>query len=368
MRIFAGEFVQKALTWMGMEEGQAIESKMVSRRIEGAQKKVEERNFDIRKNLLEYDEVMDHQRKRVYTYRQNILDGGNCKIRILEMLDEQVNLAVDRFLDDDYGASGFAQFASNRLGLEFDASDFTRSDYTEAEKTARDKALRMVATAVQESLEENLGAEDEKEWNWKALSHQMNTRYSLSTNDRQLKQMGKDDLGQFLIEQAEKTVSEVDLSGGRPYLEPDWGYRSICDWARLKFQIKLAIEDLDGKSSEEIKPILHGKVMDLYRQKEIEFPIKVAMARFMADRQQALAGGQRYDREGLYQWTRMRFGEVSERMTEEDFRTQARHRLQELLLDVSRKYFPATGGEQIDEKLEEAFSGTSLSEADDARE
>src|SRR5262249_19534328 len=70
MRIFAGEFVAKALTWMGMEEGQAIESRMVSRRIEAAQKKVEERNFDIRKNLLEYDEVMDHQRKRVYGYRQ----------------------------------------------------------------------------------------------------------------------------------------------------------------------------------------------------------------------------------------------------------------------------------------------------------
>ena len=51
-----------------------------SRRIEAAQKKVEERNFDIRKNLLEYDEVMDHQRKRVYGYRQEILDGANCKM------------------------------------------------------------------------------------------------------------------------------------------------------------------------------------------------------------------------------------------------------------------------------------------------
>jgi len=368
MRIFAGEWVANVLTKLGMEEGQAIESRMVSRRIEAAQKKVEERNFDIRKNLLEYDEVMDHQRKRVYSYRQDILDGGNCKMRVLDMLDDQINLAVDRFLDEDYGASGFAQFASNRLGIEFDGSDFTRSDYTEAEKTARDKALRMVATAVQESLEENLGAEDEKEWNWKALSHQMNTRYGLSTNDRQLKQMGKDNLAQFLIEQAEKSVSEVDLGPGRSYLEPDWGYRSICDWARLKFQIKLSLEELAGKTGEEIKPILHAKVMELYHQKEIEFPVKVAMARFMADRQQAAAGGQRYDREGLFHWTRMRFGEASESLTEEDFRTQARHSLQEKLLDISRKHFPREGHEQIDEKLEEAFSGASVSEPDDARE
>src|SRR5262249_52560682 len=118
MRIFAGEWVANILTKLGMEEGQAIESRMVSRRIEGAQKKVEERNFDIRKNLLEYDEVMDHQRKSVYGYRQAILEGGNCKIRILEMLDDQINLAVDRFLDEEYGSSGFAQFASNRLGVE----------------------------------------------------------------------------------------------------------------------------------------------------------------------------------------------------------------------------------------------------------
>src|SRR5437660_9043873 len=110
MRIFAGEWVANVLTKLGMEEGQAIESRMVSRRIEAAQKKVEERNFDIRKNLLEYDEVMDHQRKRVYSYRQNILDGGNCKIRILDMLDDQVNLAVDRFLDEDYGPASFAEF------------------------------------------------------------------------------------------------------------------------------------------------------------------------------------------------------------------------------------------------------------------
>src|SRR5213076_3107548 len=66
MRIFAGEWVSAVLQRLGMEEGQAIESGMVSRRITAAQKKIEERNFDSRKHLLEYDEVMDHQRKTVY--------------------------------------------------------------------------------------------------------------------------------------------------------------------------------------------------------------------------------------------------------------------------------------------------------------
>src|SRR5207244_10206696 len=126
-------------------------------------------------------------------------------------------------------------------GVEFDGSEFSRSNFAEAEKTARDKATRMIATQVQEALEENLGADDSKEWNWKALSHQMNTRYGQSTNDRQLKQMGKDTIAQYLIDEAEKAVAAIDLSGGRSYLEPEWGLVSICDWVRLKFQIKLAL-------------------------------------------------------------------------------------------------------------------------------
>ena len=87
MRIFAGEWVKNILTRLGMEEGQAIESRMVTRRIEGAQKKVEERNFETRKSLLEYDEVMDEQRKRVYGYRQKILNGADCRSLIFDMIE-----------------------------------------------------------------------------------------------------------------------------------------------------------------------------------------------------------------------------------------------------------------------------------------
>src|SRR5439155_19505863 len=124
MRIFAGEWVSGLLARLGMEEGQAIESGMVSRRIEAAQKKVEERHFDSRKHLLEYDEVMDKQRKEVYGFRQRILENANCKVIILEMLDRQIASAVSRFLDRSYGAASFAEYAANRLGVEFDAGEF----------------------------------------------------------------------------------------------------------------------------------------------------------------------------------------------------------------------------------------------------
>ena len=115
MRIFAGPFVEKTLKSLGMPEGEAIESRMVTRRIEAAQKKVEERNFEIRKNLLEYDEVMDEQRKRVYTYRQNILEGINCSLLIRDMIDEQVSHYVGTLMDRDYGSETFATWAGARL-------------------------------------------------------------------------------------------------------------------------------------------------------------------------------------------------------------------------------------------------------------
>lgn len=383
MRIFAGEWVANILTRLGMEEGQAIESRMVSKRIEAAQKKVEERNFDIRKNLLEYDEVMDHQRKRVYGYRQEILNGGNCKTRILDMLDNQVDLAVDRFLDDDYGPATFAEFASNRLGLEFDSSDFARSDYDQAVRTAKDKASRMIATQIQEAMDENLSADvDSREWNWQAMAHQMNTRWGLKLNDRDLKKIGRENLAQHLTELAEKAVEAVDLEAGKPYLQGDWGLRSVSDWARTKFQIRLAPESLADKPPEEIKAILREQVRQLYHQKEIEFPVAVGMATYMSDRTQHAVMGQRYNREGLHEWARLRLpgfvrepatadtptGNGNGKLSIEDFRMQSRSRLHELLLEASRTYYPALSHEDVDRKIDETFEGTQRSEAEDARE
>ncbi len=369
MRIFAGEWVSTVLQKLGMEEGQAIESAMVSRRITAAQKKVEERNFDSRKHLLEYDEVMDHQRKEVYGYRQRILDGANCKVLVKGMFDRQVDLAVERFLDADYGAETFAQFAASRLSVEMDAADFARSTFEEAERTARDKAHRAVGTQVQEALEENLGAEDPKEWNWQALAHQVNTRYGLKTTDKQLKQIGKDDLGEYLIGEATKAVEALDLSDGKPFLEEDWGLKSLCDWARLKYGIKLDVEELKEKGEEEIKKLLQARVRDLYRQKEIEFPVKAGMAQFMSERAQVQPGAQRYNREGLFVWARERFPAYREKFSEEDFRTQSRPKLQELLLEASKASFPAKHEDEIDDKVEEVFEGSKRGcDADDAAE
>ena len=200
MRIFAGEWVKNILTRLGMEEGEAIESRMVTRRIEGAQKKVEERNFEIRKNLLEYDEVMDEQRKRVYGYRQDILDGADCKQLILDMIDGQIDHYLDQFLDKDYGAESFAEWAGKRAGAS-SSTPATSAAWTSqlAESHAKDQAERMAEGQVLDAIEENLPEDvDPKDWNWEALAKIANTRWRLSLRDRDLKKVGRDGVGEML--------------------------------------------------------------------------------------------------------------------------------------------------------------------------
>src|SRR5262249_37144308 len=139
-------------------------------------------------------------------------------------------------------------------------------DFTEAERTARDKASRMIPTQIQEAMDENLSSDvEEREWNWQAMAHQVNTRWGLKLNDRELKRIGRDNVAQHLTELAEKAIGDVDLSAGAPYLQADWGLRSIADWAKNKFQVKLEAAALADKEAEQIKALIHQQVMELYR-------------------------------------------------------------------------------------------------------
>ncbi len=369
MRIFAGEWVKNVLTRLGMQEGEAIESRMVSRRVEAAQKKVEERNFDIRKNLLEYDEVMDVQRKQIYGRRQEILNGMNCKRAILEMIERQIDEAVDRYLDEDFGPASFAEFAGKRFGIELEPHDYRRCSFEEADKLAHEKAVKAAPTFIQEALDECLPEEDDsKSWKWQELTRRMNARYGLKLHERELRQIGRENLSSFFLEKATESVNQIDLSDGSRYLDPDWGLRSICDWARQKFLMKIVPEEIADKGPAEIKALIRERVKQQYREKEIEFPVTVAFANYMSEKATPQTGGKKYDRSGLYHWARFRFGEHAAHLSEEDFLTHSRNKLFDELLAISRRVYPPIGHDEIDQKIEEAFEGTRTAEADDAAE
>ncbi|OPJ63457.1 preprotein translocase subunit SecA [Clostridium oryzae] len=98
MRIFGSEKLQSIVGRLGLQEDEAIESKMVTSAIENAQKKVEGNNFDIRKTLLGYDDVMNQQREIIYKQRSEVLEGEDLKEQVQNMIKEVINSAVDSHL------------------------------------------------------------------------------------------------------------------------------------------------------------------------------------------------------------------------------------------------------------------------------
>lgn len=106
MRRFAGDKMRHMMQRFGMNSGQPIESGLVSKSIAKAQKRVEEYHFEIRKQLQEYDEVMNEQRKLIYSMRQDYLEGRNMKTTILEWLEDIIYGSVDYFLESEEERQG----------------------------------------------------------------------------------------------------------------------------------------------------------------------------------------------------------------------------------------------------------------------
>ncbi len=331
VRIFAGDWIKNILTKIGMEEGQAIESGMVTRRIEGAQKKREEFNFDIRKNLLEYDEVMDMQRKRVYSYRQRILDGGNTKDFVLKMIDAQLAKYLDNFLSQNYGAEAYAAYASRQLNVEFEPKQFRGLNPGEAAEYALDHARRMSETGALDAVEENLSDDSpEDEWNWQALAKAANSRWRTNLRDVDLKKIGRDHVAEFLIEKANRFCDSISLAPGAPLLEPNYGVKTACRWLRDKFGVVVDEKEAIELEPNDFRELARKRTLEGYAEREAKFPVLAGLAHFTIRDQ----NGKRYDREGVADWAAKRFGVE---LDVEDLKNKQRREIEETLFEVSRE-------------------------------
>jgi preprotein translocase subunit SecA len=119
-RKFAPPWMKGLLQKMGLKEGEMIESKMVSRAVTKAQKNVESYNFEIRKNLVEYDTIRNEQRKVIYTLRQRVLEGEDMEVEILDMVDHRIEAALERFTpkSEEWDLEGFRQWFRAKFGQE----------------------------------------------------------------------------------------------------------------------------------------------------------------------------------------------------------------------------------------------------------
>ncbi len=333
LRIFAGPFVKRFMEFGGIKDDMPIESAMVSRRINGAQKKREEFNFEIRKNLLEYDEVMDEQRKRVYGFRQRILDGTSCREIILNMVRNQIDLNLSSILARDFGTTAFANFASNLLAVSVDPKTFRNCDFSDAQRIAKEEAERRAETDILAAIEENLPAgEEESEWNWSAMTKFANQRWNLNLRDSDLRKIERDQLDAFILAKAVTAIQQVDLSEGQSMLEPNYSLRVATSWVKSKFGFELELQGLSAETpAEQVVELVTKNAMAKYDEKEAIYPVMTGFVAF----DQSTPQQPRVDREGLVNWASDRFR--VDNLSSEEFAAKSAMEFRDHLVELSRQ-------------------------------
>ncbi|MGC9454427.1 MAG: preprotein translocase subunit SecA [Phycisphaerae bacterium] len=279
--VFAGEWTVKVLGWLGLQGENAIENRRVSKGIERAQKKVEERNFEIRKNLLEYDEVMDHQRHVFYSRRQQVLEGRELESLVREMMEESVTEAVDSYLGGDYRRRCIAEWARQNLQVTVDESQIDASEPDDFDKLAgqlrklaRDEVVENISVTLGEYME---AGTDATQWDVRGLSGWAMSRFGVNFSQNQLRKMTSDEVEEQLTAAAVEKIEEMDLTPAARFLEEDFPAESLADWARNKFGIDVNAEDFSAENPDGARAYLWEKVLEAYRRREVEYPVEHAM-------------------------------------------------------------------------------------------
>ena len=152
MRIFASERVKSFMQALGMERGEAIEHRMVTNAIEKAQRKVEGRNFDIRKQLLEYDDVANDQRQIIYRQRDQLLSDDEIAETITAIREDVVNEAIDGFIapmsiEEQWDIPGLEKQLEAEFGIRLQVSEWLEQDNALHEETLRQRIVDAVQSA-----------------------------------------------------------------------------------------------------------------------------------------------------------------------------------------------------------------------------
>ncbi len=159
MRIFGGEKIKQIMHRLNVPDDDPITAPMVSRAIEGAQRKVEGHNFDIRKHLIDYDDVMNQQRNTIYSLRKQVLDGNSTEEIIKEYLGESTSIILDRYAPveeppDKWDKTGFANSIAKLFGFDIDIANINNpQELTDLTKEKIKQAFEKQKEALGENYE-----------------------------------------------------------------------------------------------------------------------------------------------------------------------------------------------------------------------
>ena len=161
MKIFGGNAISKVYNTLGADEDMPIESRIISKSVEAAQKKVEDRNFSIRKHVLQYDDVMNTQREIIYKQRREVLDGENLKDSILKMMDSSVENLVAVYTADIENVNKEAFIQDIKMSFDIDEVESLNKETLNPEDIINE--LKEKIHSMYEAKEKEFGDEDSRE-------------------------------------------------------------------------------------------------------------------------------------------------------------------------------------------------------------
>jgi len=303
MVYFGGERILKLLTLVGWQEGEPIYHKRISRGIEKVQKKVEERNFEIRKSLLEYDEVMDYQRKIFYSRRRQVLEGRDLRAMIEEMIEATVANHCDSILDKEYPLTCMVEWARANFDVELKIGDVAGAEPKDVEelikRRARDAAKNNISLSLGEYLEDY---SDSSTWDVQGLSKWAMSAFQVNLSVGKVKHQSPEEIEEQLADAAGEQIDKKDCSALAEFLKDDFAVRRFAEWARAKFDLKLDVEELKELAGKQVRERVLAETEEKYRRREIEYPVEFAMS--MAYGAQ---GANVYGFEALAEWANKKY-------------------------------------------------------------
>jgi len=279
MKMFAGPATLKVLSKLGMKEGDAIEHPMLSKSVGRAQRKVEERNFLIRKNILEYDEVMDHQRHSFYGMRQEVLAGRGVRELIFEHLEDSVTDAVYTYLDKNYVPNCIAEWIREQLSVSIDPERIRRKDREDLHKLVRIDAKEEAGNVISITMGEYMPDDIEpSEWDYKSLVDWANANFNAGAKISELQSMSRHDVARRLEEAAAKAIDEAELTPLDQYIVPLYGERELAKWVKNKFGADFKPEEFAGlEDLMEAADRIMVRAREAYRRRELAYPVDFAI-------------------------------------------------------------------------------------------
>ncbi len=337
MKMFAGETTMKLLSKLGMKEGDAIEHPWLSKNVERAQKKVEERNFQIRKNILEYDEVMEHQRQRFYGLRQRILEGRQVKGLVFEYIEDVVDDAIAEYLDDEYAAIRAADYAREQLDCSILPERLKGKDATEMDIAIRKLAKDDVTATIIMTLGEYMpieGSEVSIDFDSAGLHRWAKNRFGIEIDTGSLREGGaqqRREVQEMLEQAAFNKIDAEPLEKIEEFANPRYGAEQLAAWVKEKFTKELDPDEIIRAQKDEdleVRDLIIQTARDLYEKREAEFPADFIMQRtMMMARQDPTAAF-----ENLVRWCKDRIGLI---ITPDEIRTTPPAKVKERIVEAT---------------------------------